>query len=214
MAERDSVDIRHVARVFDAEADTYDQRHQNDPARSRRYRMIEGPQLAAVVGLRRVLEIGCGTGRLISQVRGCYRFGIDVSAGMLARAAQKPVKVVRADAHQLPFGAGTFDGILAGDAVFSYLELPRALAECARILRPLGTLVVHLFGPGFERRPGSRELTSLKDIAVLARAAGFSLQRELLWLNLPHFPHVVRVPRLEISVGRFHHAVVVLRLRR
>ncbi|MCA9674618.1 MAG: class I SAM-dependent methyltransferase, partial [Myxococcales bacterium] len=66
-------------------------------------------QLAATRGARAVLELGCGTGRLLAQVDAPVRLGIDVAAGMLAHARARGLAVARADAHALPFADDTFD---------------------------------------------------------------------------------------------------------
>ena len=72
---------------------------------------------------------------------------IDFSTGMLDRgraklAADAPVDVVAADARDLPLPDHSVDGILCGFGLRNVPEVERALAECKRVLRPGGRLVV------------------------------------------------------------------------
>ena len=59
----------------------------------------------------RVLELGCETGRWLSQLAGRLVVGIDPSCGMLgdARVQAPASKLVRAQAEALPFANGTFE---------------------------------------------------------------------------------------------------------
>lgn len=98
----------------------------------------------------RLLDTGCGTGivtRLLAGALPALRVtGVDRSTGMAARAAARlPGAVLLADSRRLPFPDRTFDAVTG---VWLLHLLPRpagvraVLAECARVLRPGGTLVV------------------------------------------------------------------------
>lgn len=191
---------REVATGYDAGAETYDQRH----AGGRRTGAIEAPLLAAVRGRARLLELGVGTGRLLSQLSPAPRLaiGIDVSAAMLAEAARKRLAVARADAHRLPFAAACFDAILAGGGVFRYLDTEAALAECARVLVAGGVLAIHQFGAatlrlrGGARAPDPRvhELRHVDELLAPAVTAGFEVERVIRTRALPIAPYVVEIP--------------------
>lgn len=90
----------------------------------------------------RVLDLACGTGDLIQEIRhaGGEPVGVDISAGMLRHAAQRegPGGLVRADALALPFPESSCDAVVSGFALRNFVGLPAALAECARVLRPGG----------------------------------------------------------------------------
>lgn len=96
-----------------------------------------------------VLDFGCGAGRvagaLVARARSVT--GVDVATGMVARAraAVPGAKFLVGDGVALPVGDAAFDLVLACDS-FPFLAqagvVPGALAECARVLRPGGRLLV------------------------------------------------------------------------
>lgn len=97
----------------------------------------------------RVLEIGCGTGRLAALMsqRGCEVFGIDVSQAMLSEARKNAPEahIAHMTATQIDeLEAGRFDHIVS-TLVFSELsetELDFVLRESKKLLKVGGTLIV------------------------------------------------------------------------
>lgn len=102
--------------------------------------------LVAAGGLRgaRVLEVGCGTGRLsraLEERAAARVWAVDASAEMVARAKALGVNARVARAEALPFKAGWFDAVLMR-MVVHLVDRPRAFAEAARVLGPGGAFVV------------------------------------------------------------------------
>jgi SAM-dependent methyltransferase len=99
----------------------------------------------------RVLDIGCGTGRVAEAVaaRGARVWGVDRSEAMLAEARRRAVAgggFKLADAERLPFKDGWFDAALMRQVVH-HVDRPAAFAEARRILRPGGRLAIATFHP-------------------------------------------------------------------
>ncbi len=101
----------------------------------------------------RLLEVGCGTGRLLieSLARGDRPIAVDASSQM-ARITMKrlrrrghPSVVARAQAQALPFARGAFHTALS-TFPSEYVFDPATLAELHRTLAPGGTLVVVISG--------------------------------------------------------------------
>lgn len=96
----------------------------------------------------RVLEVGCGPGRLWLDNHERIPAGWDItladfSPGMLAEARQnlhdlRPFRFEVADAQALPFADAAFDAVIANHMLYHVPDRPRALAELRRVLRPGG----------------------------------------------------------------------------
>jgi ubiquinone/menaquinone biosynthesis methyltransferase len=74
-----------------------------------------------------------------------------LQVGALKLAPQAPVQLITADARELPLPDESRDGIICAFGLRNVPGVHRATAECARVLRPGGRLVVLVFF-----RPSSR----------------------------------------------------------
>ena len=104
---------------------------------------------------RRILEVGVGSGanlRLLERDLPCdldvELWGLDLSDGMLARCRRlvgrhrgRPMRLLVADAHALPFPDASFDRVFHVGGIGGYGDPRRALAEMARVARS-GTPIV------------------------------------------------------------------------
>ena len=86
------------------------------------------------------LEVGVGTGRFAQGLG--VRTGIDPSRPMLDIAAKRGIRTVQGVAEALPFAPRSFDGVLLALTLCFVRDVRKALAECARVLRPVGRLLV------------------------------------------------------------------------
>jgi len=134
---------------------------------SRWYDMLAGSseQGSVRLGLKKlaaaegevILEIGFGTGHALVALAQAVGdsgkvCGIDISEGMLnvaqeklkAAGLAKRVELRLGDAVQLPFANQLYDGVFMSFALelFDTPEIPVVLAECRRVLRSGGHLVV------------------------------------------------------------------------
>ncbi|MGO4536251.1 class I SAM-dependent methyltransferase [Leifsonia sp. 2MCAF36] len=104
--------------------------------------------LAGDVAGRRVLDAGCGSGPILSDLceRGAIVSGIDSSAGMLEQARQRvgvDADLSVADlADPLPFPDDTFDDVIASQVLHYLEDWAPTLAEFRRVLKPGGRLIV------------------------------------------------------------------------
>lgn len=89
----------------------------------------------------RALEVGSGAGRLSERVRdelGAEVLAIDASDRMVELTRGRGIDARVADVTQLPFGDGEFDCVFAGWVLYHVQDRDRAIAECARVLKPGG----------------------------------------------------------------------------
>lgn len=93
-----------------------------------------------------VLDVGCGTGFLVSLLckEGFEAIGVDPSKGMLEAAKENYPELqdslFEASAEQLPFIDENFDIVLASGSLVHVPEIESAAREMARVLRPGGLL--------------------------------------------------------------------------
>jgi ubiquinone/menaquinone biosynthesis C-methylase UbiE len=100
---------------------------------------------------RRVLDIGCGTGRFLSQLADVAKaWGVDASPEMLevARSRVGSAGLKLGTAEELPFKDGWFERATMW-LVAHLVERPRAFAEAARVLEPGGHFAVATFDPSY-----------------------------------------------------------------
>ncbi len=144
--DRQAVDFTRMYELFD------DDPYANIFTYKRLMLLEECDRLLEGVTTGRLLDVGCGTGPLLTRYQrsGRATFGCDPSAAMLAQAARRPgaTRLAAADGRRLPFADGTFDVVLAVEVVrwLPPASERRLLAEARRVLRP-GGLVVLTYAP-------------------------------------------------------------------
>ena len=92
----------------------------------------------------RVLEVGCGTGRLsaaLAEREHSRVWALDVSDAMVERANANGVHAKVGRAETLPFKEGWFDAVVMR-MVIHLVDRARAFAQAARVLAPGGRLAI------------------------------------------------------------------------
>ncbi len=104
-----------------------------------------------------VLDAGCGTGGMLSQLRQWHATGIDISHSALDHCRQRgQANVAQGSVNSLPFADESFACVLALDVLYhSDVDESLALAELVRVLKPEGTLILNL--AAFELLRGSHD---------------------------------------------------------
>jgi ubiquinone/menaquinone biosynthesis C-methylase UbiE len=117
----------------------------------------------------RVLELGCGPGRLwlanLARIPSDWDITLsDFSPGMLDEARRnlarsgRPFAFEVVDAQAIPFADASFDAVIANHMLYHVPDRPRALAEIRRVLRPGGRF--------YASTVGEAHLRELHDLSV------------------------------------------------
>lgn len=100
-----------------------------------------------------VLDVGCGRGQHVCELAhrfGCRTFGLDPLQSNLEDCAPAAaqwdvapmVEFVQGGMEANPFASNTFDLLWCRDMLVHVADLKRGLEECARVLKPNGTLLI------------------------------------------------------------------------
>jgi SAM-dependent methyltransferase len=147
---------------------------------------------------QRILEIGCGTGSLISHLKPSHGVGVDFSPEMIARAKQQhpEIEYHQLDAHDLSSLEGTFDVIIFSDTVNDLWDVQRALEGVKKFCTPQTRLILNFYSHLWQLPLTLAQSTNLaapmlsqnwltpEDINNMLRLAGFESIRssnEVLW---------------------------------
>ena len=91
-----------------------------------------------------LVDVACGGGLLAPHVArlGYRHVGVDLTGSALAQAAEHGVVAVLGDVGALPCPDGVADVVCAGEILEHVRDVPAAVAEACRVLRPGGWLVI------------------------------------------------------------------------
>jgi ubiquinone/menaquinone biosynthesis C-methylase UbiE len=139
---------------------------------------------AGVGGLagKRIADVGCGKGRFAKIVAerepSAVVLAIDLAEAMLAHIPD-PIRRCAASMTALPIATGSCDGAYATESLEHAIDIPLAVAELCRIVKPGGRIVIidknaevwgRLETPEWERWFGRQELEGL--LALHCREVG------------------------------------------
>ena len=96
---------------------------------------------------RRLLDVGCGTGRILREYATSFESaqGVDVEPAMVERCRRAGLRVSEAAANSLPFGGGSFDVVLLNQVVVNFAsrrQVRNVVEEAWRVLACDGVLYV------------------------------------------------------------------------
>jgi len=160
----DELDQPGVQRAYDTVAGTYADYFPDTRAESPLELAMVDAFAAAVTAEgdgARVLDAGCGTGRMSRYLadRGCAVQGVDLSPGMveMARRDHPDLEFAVASLTDLPFPDDSFAGVMVWYSAIhtSPQGQARIFAEVARVLRPGGHFLI-----GLQAGEGTRDVSA------------------------------------------------------
>lgn len=128
-----------------------------------------------------VLEVACGTGQGLGHLaaHAARVVGGDISEAMLGRARDhygRRVPLVRLSGGDLPFPENSFDTVIMFEAIYYLPSAEGFVAECARVLRPGGRLLISTANKDlydFQPSPYSVRYFGTVELIALLEAHGF-----------------------------------------
>lgn len=152
IADREAAAIGHPHRVqmlFDAKASAWPAKYAPGGRLAGRLAQLAGAVSERVGESGELLDLGCGSGNLARHLAAAgYRvIGCDIAQEMLRRAEAddrtRAVRWVRLDPRwrTLPFASAGYDAVVAASVLEYVTDPATVLGECARVLRPGGTLL-------------------------------------------------------------------------
>jgi ubiquinone/menaquinone biosynthesis C-methylase UbiE len=131
--------------------------------------LMEAPGWLGLGAGQLVLDAGCrdaSYAAALAQRYGCRAVGVDLVLAGVAKsgaydAADRtagPVSVVKGDIQALPLADGAVDLVWCRDTLSCLPDCARALAECARVLRPGGGMVLYAVFATDRLEPADRAL--------------------------------------------------------
>jgi len=143
-----------------------------------------------------VLEVGCGTGLILGRVASfaSSATGVDLSAGMLAKATERGLSVMQGSATNLPVRDASVDVAYSFKVLAHVADIEGAMREMARVVRPGGWVLAEFYNARSLRRlvkwlkPPTAVSTQTNDEAVYTRydtkaAIASYLPPELEWVT-------------------------------
>lgn len=174
--------------------------------------------LPAPTGAARVLDVGCGEGRLLARLQdlGWTCVGQDVDPQAVAAARQRGLAVTEGDLLAQRYPDASFDAIVLSHVIEHVHDPGLHLRECLRVMRPGGRLVLltpngeswghrrfgpdwrglepprhlHIFAPGTIRTVLEREGWRVDQVRTLTQGARtiLSLSAAIGWTRMTGQP--------------------------
>lgn len=165
-----------------------------------------------------VLDAGTGTGALLPMLAPAARrlIGVDRATEMLAQAERRVraeelerVALVRAELEALPLADACVDAVASAFALHHVARPQAVIAECARVVRPGGRVVLCDLAP-HDQEWMRRDLAHLWMGFALERVAGWcrdaGLEVERTHEALPRAREARRAPEVWVLAARRPHA--------
>jgi 2-polyprenyl-3-methyl-5-hydroxy-6-metoxy-1,4-benzoquinol methylase/Zn ribbon nucleic-acid-binding protein len=145
-----------------------------------------------------VLDVGCGSGAFLFQVRKRWPddyeiLGTDVSGGPLDYAESRGVPVARGNFLEMDFGGRKFDGITLWAVAEHLAEPKKFLAKARKLLRPDGVCFVLV--------PNLRSLA----VRLLGAKYRYVYAQHLNYFSAQTLARLCQTAGFEVAVTRFMH---------
>jgi ubiquinone/menaquinone biosynthesis C-methylase UbiE len=186
-AEKKEYDIEHFNRRSSTYENSLDQRLWFDRFQRRLLNMVEKEYTP-----RTVLDVGCGTGRLLRKAKVRWPIaqfiGVDPAAGMIenARRLMPDAKFYVSQAESLPLSDASVDLVFSTASYNFWQDKEKGLREIKRVLKVGGRLFLADIWPplGLSRFIPRFQVNSPSALRETFSRVGFQIQDQRKWLML------------------------------
>lgn len=103
-----------------------------------------------VGGKKKLLDVGCASGWLVSQISSRYPdlecFGVDVYKRAIeyGKKTYPQISFSHADAHRLPFEKNYFDVVICTEVLEHVVDPQKIMKEIKRVVKPSGIVIISM----------------------------------------------------------------------
>lgn len=150
----------------------------------------------------RILDLGCGTGKITSSLQDCEVYGLDYNDKLLSMAKERGLRVKKGYFEHIPFKDGFFDAVISIDTMEHVYSRAEVLKEVKRVLKDDGYFAV--FTPAYD----SLTWVSAEKVAhlITRRDAGHIspfISESLQFLMKQNFRKIEDFRRINMGLGLY-----------
>lgn len=171
--------------------------------------LIEQRRLAIIKSMmnpkhgEKILEVGCGGGHVLSQMREATLTGVDVSGEMLEKArvnlAGASFELRKGDIADVGLADASFDGIVCTEVLEHVVDPDHVLGHIKRLVKPSGRVVITF--------PNDKLINGLKDVVKRAHLTSIPPFRRIEWGGDHYHFHVWSVREMRALLSRYFSVV-------
>ena len=167
------------------------------------YRVLRGQVLRVLRSVlppgHRLLDVGCGTGGMLSLLNEWQTNGCDIAAEAVEQCRARGLeRVVVSSVHAMPYADESFEAVLSLDVLYhARVDEHLALSEMRRVLKRDGLLILNV--PAFDCLRGAHDVAvdgvrryRLRGMKRLLRINGFEIVEAHYWNAWLFLPLLLR----------------------
>tara|TARA_R110001599_G_scaffold171353_1_gene362343 strand:- start:369339 stop:370163 length:825 start_codon:yes stop_codon:yes gene_type:complete len=92
----------------------------------------------------RLLDVGCGMGRLLAKLPDYERYGMDISSAYLNYASKVGAEICLSKVEDMPYQDNFFNAVVCTDVLEHVLDINAAVTQLFRVVKPAGHLIIRV----------------------------------------------------------------------
>lgn len=92
----------------------------------------------------KILDVGCGTGRMLSYFSEVEKYGVDISVDMAKMCRDKGIEACMGNVEDLPYLDESMDMVICTDVLEHVFDLHKTLSEINRVVKRGGHIILRV----------------------------------------------------------------------